>query len=255
MTFTSDPPAVGDISLIPNADEKADLNAPASQSGKVVVSQIPNISISSTTVVADAAERLALEVQEGDVAIQSNTSESFIFTGGDNLAPNWKVLQFDAVGGIDGEDITPGSINGANIDTASNGQLLESDGSGNLQFSAPAGGVPTGGIIMWSGAIANIPSGFALCDGTNGTPDLTDRFVVGAEGSEYSVGDTGGQDEVQLTISEMPKHSHQGTSFGSGPNSQIGLANDPSGRTGETGGDQPHENRPPYYAVAYIMKT
>jgi hypothetical protein len=54
-----------------------------------------------------------------------------------------------------------------------------------------ASGIPSGGIIMWSGSIAEIPAGWALCDGTNGTPDLRDRFVLGA-GSTYAVGDTGG---------------------------------------------------------------
>jgi hypothetical protein len=42
------------------------------------------------------------------------------------------------------------------------------------------GGVPTGGIIMWSGTIATIPAGWALCDGSNGTPDLRNRFIAGA---------------------------------------------------------------------------
>ena len=51
--------------------------------------------------------------------------------------------------------------------------------------------VPTGGIIMWSGSIGSIPSGYVICDGTNGTPDLRDRFVVGA-GTSYSVGNNGG---------------------------------------------------------------
>jgi microcystin-dependent protein len=261
MTFTTDPPAVGDISLIPNADEKADLNAPSGSGGKLVVGQAPNITITETSVVADAAERLQLDVQEGDVAIQTNVSTSFIFTGGDNVAPNWETLDFDAVGAIDGEDIDPSGISGANIDTASAGQLIESDGSGGLQFGSPAGGVPTGGIIMWSGSIANIPSGFALCDGTSGTPDLTDRFVVGAGGSDYNVGDTGGQEEVQLSVAELPSHKHDFTAFtvgsqsGSGTfESRFDLAGE-TPQTENTGGDQPHENRPPYYALAYIMKT
>jgi hypothetical protein len=51
--------------------------------------------------------------------------------------------------------------------------------------------VPSGGIIMWSGSIGSVPSGYYLCDGTNGTPDLRDRFVVGS-GSTYAVGNTGG---------------------------------------------------------------
>lgn len=51
--------------------------------------------------------------------------------------------------------------------------------------------VPTGAIIMWSGSIGSIPSGYVICDGTNGTPDLRDRFVVGA-GNSYAVGNIGG---------------------------------------------------------------
>jgi hypothetical protein len=157
MTFTQDPPAVGDISLIPNADEKADLDAPASQSGKVVVSQIPNISISSTTVVADQNERLSLDVQEGDVAIQTDTSESYIFTGGANVNVNWQLLQFDAVGAIQSKDIDPRDItardidssqdmtavnlevsdtfNGANLAGASAGDALTANGNGQLSFT------------------------------------------------------------------------------------------------------------------------
>ena len=51
--------------------------------------------------------------------------------------------------------------------------------------------VPTGGIIMWSGSIGSIPSGYVLCDGQNGTPNLKDSFVVGS-GNTYAVGNTGG---------------------------------------------------------------
>ena len=51
--------------------------------------------------------------------------------------------------------------------------------------------VPTGFIGMWSGSASTIPTGWALCDGTNGTPNLTDRFVLGA-GKAYQPGATGG---------------------------------------------------------------
>lgn len=51
--------------------------------------------------------------------------------------------------------------------------------------------VPTGGIIMWSGSIGSIPAGYVLCNGSNGTPDLRDRFVVGS-GNSYAVGNNGG---------------------------------------------------------------
>jgi microcystin-dependent protein len=67
--------------------------------------------------------------------------------------------------------------------------------------------LPIGGIIMWSGAVSAIPVGWALCDGTNGTPNLRDRFVVGA-GSTYSVGATGGASTVALTAGQLPVHTH-----------------------------------------------
>lgn len=60
--------------------------------------------------------------------------------------------------------------------------------------------IPIGGIIQWSGSIASIPSNFALCDGNNGTPDLTDRFIMGAGGSR-APGVTGGSEIHSHTIS------------------------------------------------------
>lgn len=170
--------------------------------------------------------------------------------------------------------------------------------------------VPTGVIVMWSGAIGSIPSGWALCNGSNGTPDLRDRFVVGA-GTSYAVGATGGAATVTLTEAQMPSHTHSITATatsesagahthsvtdpghvhaiispnyalagvaGAGNNGWInGSLNAVSGAavTGisinsagahthvvsvtataaTTGGGQAHENRPPYYALAYIMKT
>ena len=67
--------------------------------------------------------------------------------------------------------------------------------------------MPAGGIIMWSGSESNIPSGWALCNGQNGTPDLRDRFVIGA-GSTHRAGDTGGNASVQLSENNLPAHSH-----------------------------------------------
>lgn len=63
--------------------------------------------------------------------------------------------------------------------------------------------VPAGVIAMWSGSAASIPAGWALCNGLNGTPNLRDRFVVGA-GTSYAVGDTGGQN----AITSVPAHTH-----------------------------------------------
>jgi len=126
------------------------------------------------------------------------------------------------------------------------------------------GGFKTGMIILWSGAANAIPSGWVLCNGSNSTPDLRDRFVVGA-GSGYSVGATGGAASVTLTVNQIPAHTHTHTKAthpsGSGPEqNQSGGPEDrtnfgDTGTTGSTGGGQSHENRPPYYALCYIMKT
>src|SRR5690606_9453998 len=81
-----------------------------------------------------------------------------------------------------------------------------------------------GVIVMWSGSADNIPEGWALCDGTNGTPDLRDLFIVGA-GREYAVGATGGAKEVTLTTAQMPKHSHTGSTNSAGSHTHTGTTN------------------------------
>ena len=158
------------------------------------------------------------------------------------------------------------------------------------------GAVPVGTIIMWSGSIPDIPTEWALCDGTNGTPDLRDRFVVGA-GDNYAVGDTGGEAMHTLTLAEFPSHKHTGTTTSNGShwhyvarnqsangggtslaykrtdlgwhsydmwrhssNANWGLTNHAGNHshsftTLNTGGGQAHENRPPYYTLAYIMRV
>lgn len=68
--------------------------------------------------------------------------------------------------------------------------------------------VPAGIITMWSGSSNNIPTGWALCNGQNGTPDLRDKFLVGA-GNTYQVGATGGNASHTITTDEMPSHTHK----------------------------------------------
>ena len=125
-------------------------------------------------------------------------------------------------------------------------------------------GFPSGGIIIWSGASDAVPSGWALCDGANGTPDLRDRFVVGA-GSTYAVGATGGEAAHKLTISEIPPHDHGLRGYAAAatlynynqddPPVYINDDNPPRGcLTDMKGGFDAHNNLPPYYALCYIMK-
>lgn len=210
------------------------------------------------------------------------------------------------------------------------GQVLakKSDAAYDMQWdtlnyerigAAPeAASVPVGGIILWSGSASAIPAHWALCNGQNGTPDLRDRFIVGA-GGIYSPGATGGAETVTLGISQIPSHTHTATptvstgvgslqttsdgahthnaqckvvgesiwrypSFGQlGDGSRGGIKYGTSDTKPEeafrilssgahthtlsgapsvsvsvsnanTGGGGAHENRPPYYALCYIMR-
>lgn len=127
--------------------------------------------------------------------------------------------------------------------------------------STEVSSVPQGSIIPWYGDKANIPDGFALCDGTKGTPDLRDRFLVGA-GKSYKLSNTGGENTHVLTINEMPKHEHTIYSGYYGSNiysiscdgSSYGGTFKDKHLTQSAGGNQPHENRPPYYALYYLIK-
>jgi hypothetical protein len=78
---------------------------------------------------------------------------------------------------------------------------------GIIGVSPPAATpIPSGGILLWSGSIGSIPAGYVLCNGNNSTPDLRDRFIVGA-GSTYAVDATGGSADATL-----PTHTHTATS-------------------------------------------
>ena len=80
--------------------------------------------------------------------------------------------------------------------------------------------IPSGIILLWSGSIASIPSGWVLCNGANSTPDLRDRFVVGA-GTTYAVNATGGANTVTLDATMIPSHTHTITATGSSGNTSL----------------------------------
>lgn len=147
---------------------------------------------------------------------------------------------------------------------------------GNLPStpSGPSISIPVGLICIWSGS--EVPDGWSLCDGTNGTPDLRGRFVLG-ESQSHQIGETGGSEEVKLTEEQMPEHRHaqQRNSSSTSETAHNIYANsgnvsaiystfassafekgDPySGYlyTRATGSSKAHSNMPPYYVLAYIM--
>jgi hypothetical protein len=145
--------------------------------------------------------------------------------------------------------------------------------------AATAALIPAGMIMIWSGSVGSVPSGWVLCNGSNSTPDLRDKFVIGA-GSSYAVGGTGGSANA-IVVSHThtasvtdPGHTHSYTDVGrdafiygstSGPDfnsTQTGTtATTASGVTNisvgisTTGSSGNNANLPPYYALCYIMKT
>jgi microcystin-dependent protein len=178
--------------------------------------------------------------------------------------------------------------------------------SGDLNVTGKFNYLPRGTIVIWNGSTA--PSGWAICDGSNGTPNLRDRFVLGY--GSRTINTTGGEENVTLNVTQIPAHSHSGSTDyqgnhqhggstssdglhshftnvykgyggdcrncshnfqplggsdgGIGTNSEgnhtHSISTDWQGNhyhnfsTTNTGGNQPHNNMPPFYVLAYIMK-
>jgi hypothetical protein len=194
--------------------------------------------------------------------------------------------------------VVPGNYTTANISVDAYGRVTyANNGTGFSPFTevantqitglitaaqiAPTAMIPSGGIIMWSGSVATIPTGWQLCNGTNGTPDLRDRFVVGA-GSTYAVAATGGTADAVVvshthtasTSASDSGHTHMSGSNGApngggagaaftngmgnlpGQTTTTGFASISASTTvNSTGVSGTNQNLPPYYALAFIMKA
>jgi len=159
---------------------------------------------------------------------------------------------------------------------ASGTNTLQIASTAFVQTAATAA-FPSGGIIMWSGSIATIPIGWLICDGLNSTPNLKNRFVLGA-GDTYAVAATGGSADAVVvshthtatsTVTD-PGHNHV-TGVRNGGNTAAdgaGAGKCDTGTSGTsttgitvattnatTGVSGTNANLPPYYALAYIMKS
>ena len=118
--------------------------------------------------------------------------------------------------------------------------------------------IPSGGIILWSGAANAIPSGFVLCDGNNGTPNLSGRFVVGysASDSDFDVGDTGGAKTDSISISVSGTTGTPSSTAKAQFTNNINLFGTSTHTHSFSGsGSATVDTLPPYYALCYIMKT
>lgn len=119
--------------------------------------------------------------------------------------------------------------------------------------------VPAGVIVMWSGTIATIPTGWVLCNGSNGTPDLRDRFIVGATSDDSGVAKTNVTGSLtQSGDGTIPAHSHTFSSYTYGDaGATLGEptdANCMSTRSTNSFGTGT-KNIAVYFALAFIQKT
>jgi hypothetical protein len=179
-------------------------------------------------------------------------------------------------------DITGGfKLDGS---AGTSGQILVSAGANTPTW---ANNFPSGGIIMWSGTIATIPSGWLLCNGSSGTPDLRNRFVIGAFSDDSGTAKTtvtgsatqtgGSKDAIVVSHTHTatstvtdPGHNHtvqasSGPPYNAGGNAVFGpTTNTTSTATtgitvattnASTGSSGTDANLVPYFALAYIMKS
>ena len=287
--------------------------------GNIVGDNATNVSgINNVTATAYYGNGANLTGIDATKIITGNTQVQTIDTGSDGH------VKISTEGGERFRVSSGGQIGLSGANYGSSGQVLTSQGSGSAAAWTTVIGVPSGIIAVWSGAEGAIPSGWYLCNGSNGTPDLRNRFIVGAgSGSSYSVGNTGGSNTVTLSTSQIPAHSHttnnhshnasvsdpghghsvsvsdpghyHNTSVtgaklfpgyggahvpyggaGGYPGTHFNMSNANTGisanasnantsisvstgnanpSTNNTGGGGSHENRPPYYALCYIMKS
>jgi microcystin-dependent protein len=259
-----------------------------------------------------------------ELAAAVGDDANFSTTITNSIATKMPLAGGEFTGNVTCENITPDADSSRNLGSNSvrfaniYGDTIYGDGSNLTGIVSFVSGM----ILLWSGSSGSIPSGWVLCNGSNSTPDLRDRFVVGAMNA-YSVGDTGGANTVTLSTAQLAAHSHSTNNHshsfnagnhthsfsGSGSSShshsfdyQYGappyhssgnkvtraiwkrtntegsqntssatVSLSVSGNTGNgavsgntgnsnpstnnTGSGSSHENRPPYYALCYIMKT
>lgn len=163
--------------------------------------------------------------------------------------PGSDKLSVDGTTKLNGNTSVTGNVSVSGTTTTNTANVTGTLTAGNIANTGTNsnGPVPKGGIIMWSGSTANIPSGWALCDGNNGTPNLQDRFIVGA-GSTYAVNATGGSATHTHTTGSAGTHKHnvKGNTHG------ITTYN-PSGTFSSTGYFCEDDNNPKWHQDNFLQ--
>jgi|ETNmetMinimDraft_17_1059902.scaffolds.fasta_scaffold01444_2 hypothetical protein len=171
-----------------------------------------------------------------------------------NVAQNSTMIYAPQTGGVSinysGNTKIQTTNTGATITGTCTATAFAGDGSALTGIVSFVSGM----ILLWSGSTGNIPSGWVLCDGNAGTPNLQDRFVIGA-GNSYSVGTTGGSttDTVNITVSGTTGSPSGSGNGGYPPQYQMALWNHTHSFSGS--GSDTVSTMSPYYALCYIMKT
>jgi len=271
-TLSAQGVAINVIGASPNASAIFDVDVIPGYNRGMLIPRMTNAQRTAMVTLPQAAQGL--------VVYQTDVTEGFYYNTSITTTPNWVYLSSTGptgptgASGINGTNGATGPTGAASTVSGPTGPTGETGPTGAASTvpgptgptgetgptGTGTGAVPSGAIILWSGSIANIPTGWLLCDGTNGTPNLRDKFIVGA-GTTYAVNATGGEATHTLTIAEMPSHNHTLPIYEFGYVHTHPKVEDltntayPSAQSsGYSGGSTAHENRPPYYALAYIMK-
>jgi hypothetical protein len=240
------------------------------------------------------------KISEYDVVAANNTdvdginiAESCPPSGINNAIREVMAHLKDFQSGASADNLTvTGTLTSSNSLAVTGGLTLDGSAgtTGQVIVSAGSGNTPTWGniffagmIMMWSGSIASIPSGWYLCDGTNSTPDLRNKFIIGANADDAGTAKTnvtgsatqtgGSKDAIVVSHTHSitdPGHSHAtiydyvsnkpgafDANAGGTPNNWF-VNGTQSATTGisinSTGSSGTNANLPPYYALAFIMK-
>lgn len=232
-------PGTGTLFSNPGAGQYA-LGTLEDVSGNIEVVKITSRTVDSFVIVRAQEGTTALAFASGtrfEQRVTMGMLQQFLQkNGGDTLSGTTNVtgvIQLGAGGSLQGGEVAGAHIRCQPGDT-SNEIFIPVGGSAlaagstilttaNLLTHLPSGigVISTGMVLMWSGASSSVPSGYVVCDGTNGTPDLRDQFVIGAGGSLPTAGGssstTTGSSSISglaiggtaLTLDQIPAHTHQ----------------------------------------------